>query len=110
MRKNSRVSQEALSEHLSAAGFDVSRTTISGWERGERTNELDWNPEFIQALATALNTDAITILRDLGFPVVPDGYTFDDVQLALRVRDIPDPEERRRAVRILNAVLDQFQE
>lgn len=109
-RKASGISQESLADHLAAAGFNVSRTTISGWEQGKRANDLDWNPDFIRALATTLNTDAIELLRDLGFPVVPDGFTFEDVQLAFRLREIPDLEDRKRATRILNAVLDEFRD
>jgi transcriptional regulator with XRE-family HTH domain len=99
------ISQQELASRLAARRFNVPRTTIASWESGQARNSLDWNPDFLAALAAALETDPAGLLDQLGFGGL---YSPADAEIIARLRAIPDIEERKRAAQMLNTILEEF--
>jgi len=97
-----------LLARLKERGVEIPRTTLRGWEvETARKWEYDWNPDFLRALADSLEMSDIELLHEMGFPVIPEGYTLDDVLLARKIRETP-PARRKQIVRTLLAVLDNL--
>lgn len=97
-----------LLARLKLRGVDLKRTTLRGWEveTAQKWN-YDWNPDFLRALAESLEMSDIELLYEMGFPVIPEGLTLDDMLLAQKIREAP-PEKRKQIVRTLLAVLDNL--
>ena len=97
-----------LLARLKAHGVEIPRTTLRGWEV-ETANKwaYDWNPDFLRALADSLEMSDIELLHEMGFAVIPEGYTLDDMLLARKIREVP-PEKRKQIVKTLLAVLDNL--
>ena len=104
-RKRLGISQEELASRLAERRFNVPRTTIASWESGQARNSLDWNPDFLAALADSLETDSSNLLEQLGFA---SAYSPADTAIISRLRAIPNPEDRKRAARMLNGILEEF--
>ena len=60
------ISQEELARRLQIAGQDHSRATVSHWETGRNSLPLH-DPDFTQALATALEMTVYQVLREVGY-------------------------------------------
>ena len=68
-----------LLARLRQRGVDIPRTTLRGWEVDTaRKWEYDWNPDFLRALAEALEMSDVELLYEMGFPVIPEGLTHRD--------------------------------
>lgn len=102
------LSRLDIERRMTAVGSDLNHNTLESWEnRPGNKWERDWNPDFLSALAEVLETDELKILHELGFPVVPEGFTFEDVVLAKRINAAP-PEKRKEAVQMLLAIMDRL--
>lgn len=101
------LSRADLERRLDLHGINLPRTTLRYWEEGGRHGSTDWNPDFIRALAVVLETSEYALLTDLGFPIIPEGFTLDDIVLAKKLRDAPI-EKRKQAIKMLLAILDQL--
>jgi hypothetical protein len=102
------LKQTDLVARLKAHGVDLPRTTLRGWEADPaRKWDYDWNPDFLRALAESLETSDLAILHEMGFPVIPEGYTLEDMLLAQRIREAP-PTQRKEIVRAMLAILDDL--
>ena len=97
-----------LLARLKERGVEIPRTTLRGWEvETARKWEYDWNPEFLRALADSLEMSDLELLHEMGFPVIPEGYTLDDMLLARKIREVP-AGQRKKIVKTLLAVLDNL--
>lgn len=104
LRQDVGISQQGVSDRLQELGFFVSQATIAAWELGRRTDEIAYNPDFIDALANTLETTPTEILRQLGFVEIPhvDG-DFDDI--LADIASLP-PAQQTKLKEALRLILD----
>jgi transcriptional regulator with XRE-family HTH domain len=100
------ISQQDLAERLKSRGFDFRRGRISSWEREEPRNEFEWNPDFLDALAEALEVSPLQLLDEMGFPTgLPSGISPEALAIAQAISSAA-PDLRTRLLRMVNAALE----
>jgi transcriptional regulator with XRE-family HTH domain len=97
------ISQEELATRLYNKGIDVTRATVSHWEKGRYRPPFD-NPAFTEALADALDMDVRTILNRLGYKF-SDGNNPADKAAA--IVDAMPPERQKTALILLEQLLKE---
>lgn len=93
-----------LLQELSQRGFEIKQSTYYDWEK--KSDNIDWNPEFVTALADIFGKSEIEILDELGFNIVPEGFAKEDIEFAQVIRSIPNPLKRRRVLQALIGIID----
>lgn len=83
------LSQEELTARLQVAGFDISRGMLSHWETGRNSLPLD-NPEFVNALAEALNMSVLDILIQSGYAIQLTPKSREALRAAIIVDQLPE--------------------
>jgi hypothetical protein len=100
-----------LASQLAQYGLEIPHQTIKDWEEKELKRDMHaWNPALVEALAGIFDKTQAEVLSDLGFDVVPNGLTLEDVELARMLGSIPNPMRRRRVVAALLSVLELLEE
>jgi len=109
-RDAARMSLADVSERMESAGFSITPQGLGKWEnRKPAKDDTFWNPTLITALADAFDKTELEILTDLGFDLLPEGFTAQDVKLALAIRPLPDTK-KMQLMRAFNAILDLFED
>lgn len=103
-REQTGIGAPDLLQELSRRGFEIKQSTYYDWEK--KSDSIDWNPEFVTALADIFGKTEIEILDELGFNIVPEGFTKEDVEFAQVIRSIPNPLKRRRVLQALIGIID----
>jgi transcriptional regulator with XRE-family HTH domain len=97
------ISQEELTSKLQVMGFDVSRTTVSGWETGRFYPPID-NPAFRAALATILHLTISEMLVLAGYEIDVE-HTPEGSRAASIVDRLP-PLQKKYALQLLKLFED----
>lgn len=108
-RDRAGIERTEVSRRLSDHGFEIPHQTLKEWEdKPERKDkaEIAWNPDFVSALASIFDKTDLEVLDDLGFNVIPSGFTKEDIEFAKAIREIPNPVKRRRVVQALLQIID----
>lgn len=98
LREQNRITQDDLTARLQTEGFDVSRSTIAGWELGKQPPLND--PVFRQALSRALRVNIRTILKLAGYEVEQENHSIWAEQAASLIDQLP-PEKQELALRLV---------
>lgn len=87
-------SQEELAAALQLRGLDISRSTVSHWEKDRYLPDFS-NPELRIALAELLRVDLVTLLRSAGYEIQTSHS-----EIAERVAHIVDrlPPDKQRVI------------
>lgn len=101
-REYLRMSQDDLMARLQVEGVTVSRSTISNWETGRHSMPLG-DPKFRTAICRVLRMSEKEVLKMSGFKV--DGVHSEEAERAAQIVDSLAPEERAKAVRLLEALV-----
>lgn len=101
------LSRYDIERGMEQRGFRLAPSTLRNWETGRKNNSTEWDPAFLRALADTLDMTEIDLLAQLGFKVVPDGYTIEDIELARRIRGIP-AAERGKMYKAMLGLLDNL--
>ena len=97
------ITQQQLATKLTLSGFETSRTSVTGWEKGNPI-PLE-SPQFVRALANALRMSALDVLIEAGYPITTDSHT----EYGRRAADIVDQltdSKKRLALGILEQILE----
>ncbi len=103
LRQQNRITQEDLTARLQTEGFDVSRSTIAGWEMGRNLPPLE-DPMFRQALSRALRVNIRTILKLAGYEVDQESHSTWAEQAASLIDQLP-PEKQELALRLVQQLI-----
>lgn len=101
-RRELYLNQDDLSARLQLAGFDISRQTVSHWETDRRSVPLD-NPQFVEALANALELNVMELLVIAGY--IKNSKFGEDATKAAALVDSMPANRRKMAVGILEQLL-----
>ena len=93
-----------LARKLEELGISVSRSTLQHWETAGEW-DIHWNGQFLRALAAALETTEVDLLRQLGFPVSLEDPTAQELYLLKRMTQLPEPY-RDYVARVSNHLID----
>ena len=100
-RSELKMSQEELVAKLQLTGFDMSRTTVSGWETGRFNPPID-NPPFRMALASILQMSIAEMLLAAGYEIeiehTPRGHRGASI-----IDNLP-PERQKLALDLLDVL------
>lgn len=96
------ITQGDLAARLQIAGLDVTRATVSHWEKGRYHPPLH-EPEGRRALSIALKMSIPSILTAAGFEISAK-YGEDALKAAEIVEQLPE-DQKRLAIGILEQIL-----
>ena len=92
------ISQDDLAARLQLAGQDISRGTISHWERGR--NEIPLNdPVFTRGLARALELPLIDMFYRAGY--IDSNALSEEANRAAAIVEAMTPDRKRTALAVL---------
>jgi transcriptional regulator with XRE-family HTH domain len=103
-RKQIGVTQEELSARLQIRGFDISRATVSHWEQEQYQPPMQ-RPDFVKALAEALETEVLDVLVMAGYEI-PSSVRRPAARAADLVERMP-PERQKTALTLLESLLKE---
>ncbi len=96
-RRDLGLNQGDLADRLNNNGINVTRGTVSHWEKGRYKPPFD-DPIFTEAMAKSLEMDVRTILHRLGYQL-SDGSSV--IERAVALIDAMPPDRQKTALVIL---------
>lgn len=103
-RKKLGLSQQDLVNQLQLEGFEISRSSVSNWEKGEFNPPLE-NYDFRYALSKVLKLSMTEIVAMSGLET-SERLSTDAIRAAEIVDQIP-PKKRKMALGILEQILKE---
>jgi DNA-binding XRE family transcriptional regulator len=97
-RKELDINQDDLANRLRPYGINVTRATISHWEKGRYKPPFD-EPTFTEAMANALEMDVRSVLINLGYNFVE--HPAETVEKAVSIIERMSPDRQKRALQML---------